>query len=216
MKNLKIIIIAFLTGITIFSVFQYVSSLRQLIKLRADLRQTEERITALEQDRQNLTVELNNEKQIKEQLAGRNLILKDYARHSSRKMRKLNTELLNSYTMNESLTVQISLLRSENNSLRTQQEESRSQLLVVMAEKEALEKKMSSILELKNAIRELKKKMRTVVTVVSAPRQVFNGMPRPEMKSYVIDGNHGFLLKGGKATYPAKVKIEVTQTQAVQ
>lgn len=210
MKNLKIIIIAFLAGITIFSVFQYVSSLRQLFELRAALRQTEERITSLEQDRQNLIVELDKEKQLKEQLLGRNLMLKDYARHASQKMSKLNTALFNSYTMNETLTIQISLLRSENTSLRVEQTEFHSKLSAAMSEKDVLEKKMSSVFELKKAIKDLKKKMRSVVTVVSEPKPVF--VVTTPVKERIIEGNRGFLIKGGKVTYPLKVKIEVMQT----
>ena len=109
------------------------------------------------------------------------------------------------------MSVQISLLRSENTSLRAEQEDIRSKLTVVLAEKEVLEKKVSSVFELKQAIKELKKKMRSV-RIVQSPvmkEPLITTAFKPEQ---AIEGNRGFVIKGGKLTYPTKVKIEVTDT----
>ncbi len=106
-------------------------------------------------------------------------------------------------------------MRSENTNLRSEQEEFRSKLSVALAEKEALEKKMNSVFELKKAIKALHKKIRFVVPAPSERTQADPRVMNQE-EPRVMEGNRGFLVKDGKATYPVKVKIEVTQTQTAQ
>jgi chromosome segregation ATPase len=70
-------------------------------------------------------------------------------------------------------------------------------------ENTALKGRLGSIKELKKAIREVKIQMHEVKVQV---RKKFDA-------DKLLEGNRGFVLREGKSTYPAKVKIEVNPAQ---
>lgn len=188
MKNYKFILIAFLIGITIFSVLRYSLSLKEKYDLSKSLQEAKEQVVVLQIERQNLLQELEKEKQLQEQL----LMLKDNLEASRNRLTRLFGDFERAQKTIEQLDSQISLLRLENRALREEIDNLEFQ-------RDDLKVRLSSLIELKKAIRELKIKMRRVKTEIEKKR--------PET---VVEGNRGYLIKDGKSTYPLyKVRIEV-------
>ena len=74
-KNFKIILIALLAGVTIFSLYKYVSSLREKYALLDEITQTKSKITVLESEKISLEQALEREKQSRLELEQRSIIL---------------------------------------------------------------------------------------------------------------------------------------------
>jgi len=101
----------------------------------------------------------------------------------------------------EQLNSQVSGLIAENTTLKEKEDKLIKELTRVYNEKKGLQARLSSITELKKAIKELKKQVYRVGTEVKEKIKAKN--------TAIKEGNLGFLIKNGKSTYPAKVKIEV-------
>lgn len=189
MKNYKFILVAFLIGITIFSVLRYSLSLKEKYDLLRSLERVKDEVSALQIEKQNLLQELEKEKQLQEQL----LTLKDNLEASKDRLTKLFGDFERAQKTVEQLDSQISLLKAENTALRKEKDN-------LQLQRDDLEARLSSLPELKKAIRELKIKMRRVKTEIEKKKKT----------ETVIEGNRGFLIKDGKSTYPLyKVRIEV-------
>ncbi len=192
----KNIFIVLLISITIFSVFKYGSSLKEKYALLNTLNQIKEQVTTLENDKQGLLEKLGEEKELNAQLNGEVSEIKDYLRASKERLAKLFADYGQAQKTIEDLNSKFSILKSENTALRDEKEKLDTQLTQVSQEKNSLKAKLSSITELKKRIRELKRQMRRVTAHKPKARKI-------------IEGNRGFLIKNGKPTYPAKIKIEV-------
>jgi chromosome segregation ATPase len=192
MKNYKFILNAFLVGITIFSVFRYSVSLKEKYDLLNSLNQTKEEVATLQTEKQNLLGELEQGKELQQQLTQKNTRLKDNLRAASDRLTKLFTDFEETRNTVEQLNSQGTLLKAENTALR--EEKNNLEL-----EKENLKARLGSIAELKKAIRELKIKMRQVKVEIKE---------KPKTEE-IIEGNYGFLIKDGKPTYPTRVRIKV-------
>lgn len=198
-KNFKIILIAFLIGITIFSVFKYISSLKEKYDLLNTLSQIKEQVAVLENDKQNLSQTLEKERQLQQKLTDENSRIQADLRASEEKLTKLDAEFIQTKNSIQELSSQLSALKAENAALIEEKNNLNIQLTQVVQEKDALKARLSSISELKKAIRELKIQV----------RKVGKELKQKVKTERIIEGNRGFLIKNGKSTYPAKVKIEV-------
>ncbi|MCK9603924.1 MAG: hypothetical protein M0R66_06180 [Candidatus Omnitrophica bacterium] len=192
MKNYKVILVAILCGITIFSVFKYVSALRQKHELSTTIEQIREQAASLEKERQNLLQTLEKEKQLQEQLNDKILTFKDYLKAGQARISKLFTDKNKNKKTIEELSFLISELKNENKTL--EEEKAR-----IYQENETLSAKLNSVAELKKAMQELRKQMRKVGI------QILKKVDANQSS----EGNRGFVVKDGKPTGSAKVKIEV-------
>lgn len=73
-KPKLIFVVLLLLGITLFSVFKYFSTLKEKNDLSVSLEKIKAEATALDAEKQNLTRSLQQEKQLKEQLAKQNTV----------------------------------------------------------------------------------------------------------------------------------------------
>lgn len=186
-KGNKFILIAFLAGITILSVYKYAQSLKELNQAKAQL-------VALENEKQNLLQTLEKEKQLGQVLGAENTRLKANLKAGVRKISKTTMSLSKIQSELQRVNNEIAALKDANKAL----EEAKA-----AAEKESdnLRARLSSVAELKKAIGELKKQAFKVgVQVIEKTQQ------RVDQETM---GNMGFVIKDGKPTYPASVKIEV-------
>jgi chromosome segregation ATPase len=201
----RIILTVLLMSITLFSIFKYLSSLKEKYDLLDALNQIKEQVAALQTERQNLLRDLDKEKKLQQQVSQENAGLKDSLRASEEKLAKLDADFTQARKGIAELNSQISALKAENAALRDQGEKLKLELSQFSQEKDALEARLNSIAELKKAIRKLKKQMRKVSIEI---KQKTQGHER------IVGGNRGYLIKDGQTIYPAKVKIEVIPAPA--
>ncbi len=191
-KNTKSLVILLLTGITIFSVYKYVVSLKDNLSLAKQLNQIKEQAVILEQEKQNLLQSLEKEKAWGKKLEHEGSGLKNSLRAREEKVQDLISDFSQTQKVIDDLGVQIS-------SLKTEKEQLKADLSKVSQENENFRSKLSSIEELKKAMLELKEQ---VTKVKKEVRQKIN-------IEKLSEGNRGFVIRDGKPTFPAKVRIEV-------
>lgn len=199
MKNIKLVLIAFLFGITIFSVFKYISTLREKYGLMDNLTQEKAKTASLESDKRGLTEKLDNENKLRVQLQQKYSFLKDNLKASNNKLIKVNIEAKRVRQLAEELNSQVSVLKAENEAVRKDSDQLKLKLSEINQENENLKVKLGSLAELKKAIGEVKKQVRKVAV----------GMIKKVEKEKVINGNRGFVVNNNKPTAPAKIRIEV-------
>ncbi len=200
MKNYKAIVIALLCGVAIFSIFKYFLSLKEKYDLLNSINDLKTQVEGLKSENQNILESLNEEKRLKGKLVQKNSELKNILKASKNKITDLYAELIEAEADVEQLDSEASVLKAENAALRDENNASKLKLAQLSQEKENLKARLNSLPELKKAIRELKKKMR-----LARAKEVKKQVASLEQ----IIGNRGFLIKDGKPTYTAKVKIEV-------
>jgi len=192
MKNYRVILIVFLIGITIFSAFKYASSLKEKYDLINTVNKMKEDVAALESEKQLLSQELEEERDVKQQVVEENMGLQDSLKASAEKLTKLSSDFVSLQNELEHISSQLVDLKEERERLSTQ-------VAQVTEERDTFQVRLGSITELKKAIRELKRQMRKVN--VGIKEKVNHGT--------VIEGNRGFIVRDGKTTFPAKINIEV-------
>ncbi len=183
-KNIALIL---LLGITVFSMVKYVSELRERFRLQESLAQTQDQVTVLAQEKQNLLQDFKKEKELKEHLELKNAKLKGYLRASGNRIRRLFQDNAISQNNFEDASARLSILKAENRALIGSHKR-------IYMENERFKLKLSSVVELKKAIKELRAKK----------RRNFDSE---------AEGNQGFLIKDGQPTALEKVKIEVFPAQ---
>jgi chromosome segregation ATPase len=197
-KNLKIAAVVLLITITLFSVFKYVSALKEKYELLNALNAIKQQVQILENDKQNLLRELDKEKQLADKLSEQNTGLKDNLKASITRLTRLFVDVEKTQKSLEDLHAQFSLLKAENTALKDQATQFSS-------ENETLKARLGSVAELKKAIREFRKQM----------GKVGKEIQQKTNEDQVAVGNRGFLVRDGKATLsPKVVKIEVTPAPA--
>lgn len=199
MKDYKVVLIAFLVGITIFTGFKYFSALKEKYDLSLNLNQVNSQVAALENEKQSLMQDLDKEKELQKAFSQENLQLKDDLKLNNDRLSQLDAEFQTAQKTVEELNAKISVAKAENIALRDQIESLKIEATQATQDKEKLEARLGSIKELKNAIRELRQKIRL------AKKDLKIRTKREE----IIIGNLGYIIKDGKPTYPSKVKIEV-------
>ncbi|MCM8758006.1 MAG: hypothetical protein NC903_02975, partial [Candidatus Omnitrophica bacterium] len=90
-----------------------------------------------------------------------------------------------------------SSLEEENLSLKQENRQLIESIDKLTIEKGSLEKKLNSIEELKKILKELKRKI------------YLENLRIKREKELIFEGNRGYIIKDGKPTLRAKVKIEV-------
>lgn len=196
MKNILIVL---LLTIAIFSAFKYFWSLKEQYDLSNALKRLKEEETTLVKEKQNLLGALEKEKALQKKLTQQNSELKDYLRASKRRLTKLFRNVRETQEAMGQLNSRYSLLKAENIALIGQEKKLKQKFSQVLQENESLKAKFNSITELKKAIGELKRQRRK--------RQETER--KTQVGPRIVEGNHGYLIKDGKFTYPTKVKIEV-------
>lgn len=197
---LKNSLILLLAGIAIFSIFKYVSSARERHNLTHALNQAGIQIAFLEKDKENLTQALNKKNTSEGQAAAEVLALKGYLRAGKKRLTKLFAQRAQAQRQTEDLSSKFNLLKAENSALIKQRSKLHSQVAQVSRENDSLKTKLSSVSELKRIIGALMKNKNKIYARKN-PQQAADK---------IVEGNRGFLIKDGKLTHPAKVKIEVT------
>jgi DNA repair exonuclease SbcCD ATPase subunit len=197
-KNFKIACFVLLVTITIFSVYKYVSALKEKYDLLNALNEIKRQVQILENDKQSLTRELDKEKQLADKLAEQNTGLKEVLKASVSRLTRLFADMEKTRKSLDDLHAQFSLLRAENTALKDQATQ-------FSVENVTLKAKLGSVAELKKAIREFRKQMGKVGKEIKQQTNV----------SQAAAGNRGFLIKDGQPTFPPKaIKIEVTPAPA--
>ncbi len=176
-----------LLGITAFTMVKYLNELKARYRLQDSLAKAQDEIAVLAQEKQSLSKELGEEKELKEQLLLKYAGLKDYSRAGRNKIAHLFQDKARIQASLEDTSAKFSILKAENRALIDQRKR-------IYMENEQFKAKLSSVVELKKAIRELRIKKRKVLTLET-------------------EGNWGFLTKNGLLTSPEKVRIEVVPAQ---
>lgn len=205
-KNLNVIIIVFLAGITAFSVYKYAVSFKEKSNLVRALNDAKEQAFLLEQEKQNLLQDLEKERNLKIELTQENVFIKDKLNNTETELNKIKEDFGQIKANLDKLNSDFGVIKEENVLLRDEKNQLTSQLTQLKEEKDKLDAKLSSISELKKAIKDLKKKIRSTRSKVRSNAKVIEKLTvqRPG------DGNRGFVLKDGKPTYSLhKVKIYV-------
>ena len=197
MKNFKIILIAFLIGITAYSIFKYVSFLQEKSDLMNALSQTKEQTAALEDEKQNLSQELEKKKELQQQLIRENTGLRRSLRIRIEKLAQVDAELAMAEQSIKQLNSRLVSVQEEKDSLNTH-------LIQATQEKDNLQTRLNSLVELKKKIKEIKIQMRKTGLRIG----------RKSSSKNTIKGNGGFLVRNGKSTYPTKIQIEVIAAAA--
>ncbi len=196
MKNYKTLLIILLMGITVFTSFKYISYQKERYALLDILSEIKRGTATLENEKQNLLQALQKENALLQKITQENTGLKDSLKARQEQLVKLEASSAEARKTIEGLTSQASALKAENAALGTDKTR-------LSKENESLKAKLSSIPELKKTIKELKRQMRQV-------SQITLGIKREAKNEKLPEGNRGFLMKDGRSTYRAKVRIEVT------
>lgn len=199
MKNFKAVLIALLIGVTVFSAAKFFLVQKEKNDLLNTLSELKIRLGDLEAQKQSLLQTIEEDKELQKALIEDNSELGKNLNLTKGELAKLDTEFKAAGQEIERLNSGLSTLKTENEDLRVK-------IARVLKDKDELETKFSSMDELKKAIKELKAKL----------RQKQRGVIPQEKKNHktsgadtAIIGNQGYIIKNGKSTYPARVRIEV-------
>jgi chromosome segregation ATPase len=206
MKHLKVIFVAFLIGITIFTVYMYIASLQEKYGMVAALEKMKAEVVSLKDENQTLLVSLGSEKALNNSLTAENAGLKENLKASEEKLAKLGEEFQAALKDIEDLNNEVVALKAENVSLANQKETLTLQVAQTAQEKKDLEEKMSSIVELKQMIRDLKKHVRKTNKEVKTLVKI-EKVKAAQLREMI--GNGGYIIKDGKPTFYPRIKIQV-------
>lgn len=190
--QIKNIVIILLLTITVFSVYKFISSLREKYELLNSLNLTKQQVAALEEEKQNLLQEIEKDKLLQQKLTQQNLGLKEYLIAGKVRLAKLFKAYGGAQKAIGRINSKFSLLKVENTALLDEKER-------IVKENESLKAKLTSAIELKNAIRQLKKQAQKIGIQI---------IKKTDTRK-TLEGNKGYVIKDGKPYNPAKVKIEV-------
>lgn len=207
MKDLKIILIAFLLGASIFSTVKYASSLREKHTLQASLEERKADISALQNEKQNLVQEIGKEKELNLKFMQRNTLLKDNLKAGKNRLERLFVKYDHANEDVDRLNSQVAILKAENTAVRAEGEKLKLELAQAGQENERLNNRLNSVVELKKAIRELK--MKKSIPSVEIKEIEVKKKPTTEAE---LTGNCGYVIKDGvpfSGVSSVKVKIEV-------
>ncbi len=172
----------------------------QKYRLKADLSKVKKRAAVLEVEKQKLLRQLEKQKIVQNELdeqsaylsggKGEVIIIQPAAEGRYGQAQKIV----------EDLTMRLASLKMENEALKEKELQLNAEIANLSQENSILKAKLSSIPELKKAIKEVKLRMRKMsASLKSKTKTVYR----------LIEGNRGYLIKDGKTTAPARVRIEV-------
>ncbi|MBL7070466.1 MAG: hypothetical protein ISS27_03230 [Candidatus Omnitrophica bacterium] len=184
--RIKNILLVFLLTIAIFSIFRYVVIFREKLELVGELAEVKKEIITLQGEKQKLIQDIEKEKKEGKELSQKVAGLKGNLGAAQARIARLFAEYNQTEKKLEDLGARFSLLKSENDAL--------------VEENKNIKAKLSSSTGLKQAMRQLKEQAFKVT------KQIIHKADEDKL----IEGNNGYLLKDGKPTYPAKIKVEIT------
>lgn len=200
MKNSKAVLtVLLLLGITIFSVFKYILTVREKNDLGAAIEKIKAEAVALENEKQHLLQSLEQEKTLQQNLTRQNTSLQENLKVAEARLAGIEEELLQAQKEFADFTSQACLIKEENTALQKERADLRVQIVKLTRENEDFTTRFNSAEELKKAIRQLKLKMRRVKSEIKKKTVLISDS----------EGNRGFVIKDGKSTQPAQIKIEV-------
>lgn len=191
---------------TAFSLFKYVSVLKEKNDLSHQLEGIKQQITVLENEKQAMVSEIEKEKQINQQLFQENSGLKENLNIAQEKLAQLDAQIAQAKDVLDRLNSAFTALRAENIALKEQE----SQFKAAIEERDALKERMNSVAELKKMIKELKYKMRQEKRQVK--RMIKPLAPKKEKEQNRLldsnlEGNQGFVVKEGQSTYQVRIEV---------
>lgn len=184
--------ILLLAAIAIFSFYKYARSLNERYRLRQSLSQSQARLDVASQENQKLLQALEKEKISAGELEEENSKMLRNLKASTKRLDKLFKDYTQAQGALEKANAQVAGLNKE--------------LKQVTQERDDLQAKFTSVSGLKKAISELKWQARKVTF------QMKDAAESPQTGDSA--GNQGFIVRDGKSTSPAKVKIEVSPASA--
>lgn len=187
-------LIIVLSAIIILALAAYFYQSRQKGSLLKSIQQLNGQLGILEADNRRLMLEAEREKRLSQQLIQDKTLLEQSIRERDERLAALS-DVEN--TIN-ALSAQILALRSEAQNLKEESLRLKLELARSKKDAEGATARNSSAAELKKAINELRRQ------VVQVKRQIKN-----KTRDVAATGNQGFIIRDGKSTYPAKVRIEV-------
>jgi chromosome segregation ATPase len=207
MKDLKIILIAFLLGATIFSAARYAISLKEQHMLQAGLEAKKAEVAGLQNEKQNLLQAIGKEKELNQKIMQKNTSLRWNLKAGKERLHRLFTEYDRAEVDNERLNSQVSILKAENVAVRLESDKLKLELAAASQENESLSSRLNSAAELKKALRELKTKK----SLPSVEIKKIEVKKKPTTEAELV-GNRGYIIKDGvpcPGLPVVKVKIEV-------
>jgi chromosome segregation ATPase len=199
MKALKMASVALLAGIAIFSSYKYFSSIKEKYELIEAKNRADAQALMIENERIRLLKTLEEGQLRQKSLTAENTALQGQLKSAQDTLQKTQSELQTTQKTLTELNNEFSLAKAENAALVKQFSEVKAESDALAQEKDMLRQKLSSLSELKQAIRELRQKLG------NARREIDTRL----QKDQIIIGNGGYMLRDGKPTFPARIKIEV-------
>lgn len=199
-RDYKVILIAFLLGISAYSIYKYISLEAEKQGLTKSLKEIRIQLASLEEEKQNLLQTIEKEEKI-------NLSLKGNLKAG---LRRINRLFWDNAKQKDELNAQISVLKAENTAIREEQDKLKLELSIISKERNDLIDRFSSASELKKALSELRhKRCKKKISLVNRIEEVKDKM----CMETIIEGNKGYLMKNGKPFSIGNVKIEVNPAQ---
>ncbi|MCM8792346.1 MAG: hypothetical protein NC826_04330 [Candidatus Omnitrophica bacterium] len=195
------IIIAFLIGLTLFSLFQYVKVYYEKEGIIKELNEKETQIVQLNRLKEALSIQLDEKNNLITQKENQLQNLLKELDDKEGKLAKVE-ELLNKTQRDvEDLQQKIETLQSQNDSLVKERNDLLEKLDKLNQDYSVLLSRWQSIEELRKAIIQLKKK------------RYLGRIRSIKTENKIIEGNRGYIIKDGISTLPSKVKIKVIPAQ---
>lgn len=163
-------------------------------------------VKVLKNEKQNLLQELKKEKEARERLIQENLLLKGNLQAAQGEVARLKEEISQSRQIIEQLNAQLLTFKQAPLPAAEEKSAPKGKTSDLSLQEDELKSHLDSIVKLKRAIRQLRKQVHKV-------DKEFNGKSETVR---IIEGNRGFLLREGKSTIPARLKIEVNPASAKQ
>lgn len=138
MKDYKPILIAFLLGVSIYSIARYSSSIKEKHILQGRLQEGKIHIMALKNEEQNLLQALKKERKLNQKITQKNLLLKKNLKAAKFKIAKLFREITQADKDIEELNSQLCALKAENTAIRQEEEKLKLDLAEMSREKDTL------------------------------------------------------------------------------
>jgi len=182
----KKILVFILILVTAASLSRYILGLNKQVKV-------------LKNEKQNLLQELKKEKKAKERLIQDNLLLKKNLQAAQGEAARLKEEATQNLKVIEQLNAQLMALKRELPVSAEEKSGLEAKLNELARQKNELRTRLDSIAQLKKVIQELKRQMRKAAEEIM----------RKTEAAGATEGNRGFLLRDGKLTIPARLKVEV-------
>ena len=168
-----------------------------------DIRKLHTQEAGLQKDNQVLQLMASNAKRLEDILVQENAGWKGKLEVSQEKLAKLSADLAELENKIQGLTSRGDALRAENTALGEDKVKINAKITLFSGDNEHMRQRLGSIRELKKAIRELKIRMRQMKIEL---------LRKTDLEKLAL-GNRGFIIRAGKTTNSARIRIEVSPAQ---